>query len=66
MLNELALAAEMSIMLDEHAVPVRPAVGAACELLGIDPLYVANEGRFVAVVAAAAADATMAALRLSA
>jgi len=50
-LNELALAAEVSIMVDEHAVPVQPAVAAACELLGIDPLYVANEGRFVAVVA---------------
>ena len=51
-LNELALAAEVSIVLDEHAVPLQPAVGAACELLGIDPLYVANEGRFVAVVGA--------------
>jgi hydrogenase expression/formation protein HypE len=50
-LNELALAAEVSVLLDEHAVPVRPAVAAACELLGIDPLYVANEGRFVAIVA---------------
>ena len=36
-LNELALAAEVSMVVDEHAVPVRPAVGAACELLGIDP-----------------------------
>lgn len=62
-LNELALTAEVSILLDEHAVPVRPAVGAACELLGIDPLYVANEGRFVAVVAPDAADAALDALR---
>jgi hydrogenase expression/formation protein HypE len=62
-LNELALAAEVSIMVDEHAVPVAPAVGAACELLGIDPLYVANEGRFVAVVAGDAADAALDALR---
>jgi hydrogenase expression/formation protein HypE len=62
-LNELALAAEVSIMLDEHAMPVDPAVGAACELLGIDPLYVANEGRFVAVVAAEAVDIALAALR---
>jgi len=61
-LNELALGAEVSIVVDEHAVPVHPAVGAACELLGIDPLYVANEGRFVAVVAADAIDAALAAL----
>jgi len=62
-LNELALAAEVSIVVDEHAVPVQPAVGAACELLGIDPLYVANEGRFVAVVAADAIDDALAVLR---
>ena len=62
-LNELALAADVSIVVDEHAVPVPLAVGAACELLGIDPLYVANEGRFVAIVAAEAVDAAIAALR---
>ena len=62
-LNELALAAEVSIVLDEHAVPVQPAVGAACELLGIDPLYVASEGRFVAVVAASAVETALDALR---
>ena len=42
---------------------MRPAVAAACELLGIDPLYVANEGKFVAVVAPDEADAALAALR---
>jgi hydrogenase expression/formation protein HypE len=62
-LNELALAAEVSVLVDEHLVPVRPTVTAACELLGIDPLYVANEGRFVAIVAAEAADAALGALR---
>ncbi|CAN5673459.1 hydrogenase expression/formation protein HypE [soil metagenome] len=62
-LNELALAAEVSVMLDEHAVPIQPAVGAACELLGIDPLYVANEGRFVAIVAADAVEAALSAMR---
>jgi hydrogenase expression/formation protein HypE len=62
-LNELVMAAEVSVTLDERAVPVQPAVAAACELLGIDPLYVANEGRFVAVVAAEAAEAAVAALR---
>jgi hydrogenase expression/formation protein HypE len=62
-LNERALGAEVAITLDEAAVPVEPAVTAACELLGIDPLYVANEGRFLAVVDAAAADAAVCALR---
>ena len=62
-LNELALAAEVSVLVDEHAVPVRPTVTAACELLGIDPLYVANEGRFVAIVAADAAEAALGTLR---
>jgi hydrogenase expression/formation protein HypE len=47
----------------ESALPVRPAVGAACEILGIDPLYVANEGKLVAVVAPEAADDALAALR---
>lgn len=61
-LNELALGAEISVMVDERAVPVQAAVAAACELLGIDPLYVANEGRFVAVVAADAAPAAIAAI----
>jgi hydrogenase expression/formation protein HypE len=62
-LNELALAVDVSIALDEAAVPVAPAVKGACEILGIDPLYVANEGKLVAVVAPAGADAALAALR---
>jgi hydrogenase expression/formation protein HypE len=49
---ELAEAARLDIELDEHALPVGSAVAAVCELLGLDPLYVANEGRFVAVVPA--------------
>jgi len=49
-LNELAVSAEVSIEIDESAIPVREDVSAACELLGFDPLYVACEGRFVAVV----------------
>jgi hydrogenase expression/formation protein HypE len=48
---------------DEDAIPVRPGVRGACELLGIDPLYVACEGRMVVVVAAEAAGAALAALR---
>ena len=51
-LNELAEAAGLAVVLDESALPVRPAVNAACEILGIDPLYVANEGKLIAIVAA--------------
>ncbi|MCX8103098.1 MAG: hydrogenase expression/formation protein HypE [Candidatus Bipolaricaulota bacterium] len=51
-LNEIAKTAHVSISIDESAVPVREDVQGACEILGLDPLYVANEGRFVAFVAA--------------
>jgi hydrogenase expression/formation protein HypE len=50
-------------MLREEAIPVQPAVRAACEVLGIDPLYVANEGKLVAVVPAERAEAVLAAMR---
>ena len=62
-LNEVARAAELAITVEEAAVPVRPAVTGACELLGIDPLYVACEGRFVAIVAGDRAEEALAALR---
>ena len=62
-LNELADAAGLAVVLDEDALPVRPAVNAACEILGIDPLYVANEGKLIAVVAPEVADDALAALR---
>jgi hydrogenase expression/formation protein HypE len=62
-LNELAVGAGLSIALDEAAVPVAPAVRGACEILGIDPLYVANEGKLVAIVAPDAADTALSALR---
>jgi hydrogenase expression/formation protein HypE len=62
-LNELALAADVAIVLDEAGVPVRPEVVGACEILGIDPLYVANEGKLVAVVAPEAEEPALAALR---
>ena len=61
--NELARAAEVAVVLDEADLPVSARVAGACELLGIDPLYVANEGRFVAVVPPDEADAAQAALR---
>ncbi len=61
--NEFALAAGVGIVLEEAALPVRPDVAGACELLGIDPLHVANEGKLLAVVAPGAADEALAALR---
>ncbi|MGV9306043.1 MULTISPECIES: hydrogenase expression/formation protein HypE [unclassified Nonomuraea] len=62
-LNEIARASGVAVVVDEEAVPVRPGVRGACELLGIDPLYVACEGRMVVVVDGAAADTALAALR---
>jgi len=61
-LNEVAAASKTAIVVDEDAVPVRPEVRGASELLGIDPLYVACEGRLVAVVPPEQADAALAAL----
>ncbi|MGI8510957.1 MAG: hydrogenase expression/formation protein HypE [Gemmatimonadaceae bacterium] len=62
-LNELAQASGVAMLVREERIPVHPSVMGACELLGIDPMYVANEGKLVAVVAAEAADAALAALR---
>jgi hydrogenase expression/formation protein HypE len=61
--NELARQTDLAVVLDETALPVAPAVNGACDLLGIDPLYVANEGKVLAVVPGGAADAAVAALR---
>lgn len=49
-LNEIAAASQVGVAIDERAVPVKNEVRAACELLGLDPLYVANEGKLVAIV----------------
>ncbi len=62
-LNELARASGVSIAVHEANVPVAPTVAAAAELLGIDPMYVANEGRLVAFVAPQAVDQALAALK---
>ncbi|HVA46881.1 MAG TPA: hydrogenase expression/formation protein HypE [Pirellulales bacterium] len=62
-LNELAREANVAVTIEEEAVPLDDDVRGACELLGVDPLHVANEGQFVAVVAAEAADAALDALR---
>ncbi len=61
--NELSRSCGLSVVLQEGTLPIRPAVGAACELLGIDPLYVANEGKLVAVVPAQDAGTALDALR---
>ena len=60
---EIAETAELSIELNEEAIPVRDDVAAACELLGFDPLHVANEGRFIAFVAAQDAESAVSVLR---
>jgi len=62
-LNELVRASGVAMVVNEAAVPVDPAVAGASELLGIDPLYVANEGKLVAFVAPDSADEALAALR---
>ncbi len=62
-LNEIAMAAEVGIVLEESRVPLREEVKGAGEILGIDPLYMANEGKLVAFVAAEHADAALAAMQ---
>jgi hydrogenase expression/formation protein HypE len=62
-LNELAKRSDVGIEIEEGAVPVRDAVRGACELLGLDPLYVANEGKLAAIVAPDAAGTALEALR---
>jgi hydrogenase expression/formation protein HypE len=62
-LNEIAQQSAVGFMIDEARIPIRPEVAAACELLGLDPLYVANEGKLVAIVAPQAAAAIVTAMR---
>jgi hydrogenase expression/formation protein HypE len=62
-LNEFARASGVGFRIREKAVPVRPEVHAACEFLGLDPLYVANEGKLVAVCAPGDAERLLAAMR---
>lgn len=61
--NELAQQCGCAVILDEQQLPVAPMVQGACDILGIDPLYVANEGKFLAVVPPDQADAALVALR---
>ena len=62
-LNEIAAQSGVGIEIAETAIPVQEEVRGACELLGLDPLYVANEGKLVAIVEASAADAVLGAMR---
>ncbi|MDQ2690910.1 MAG: hydrogenase expression/formation protein HypE [Chloroflexota bacterium] len=64
-LNEIASQSSVGILLHEEKIPVRPEVMAACEMLGFDPLYIANEGKLVAVVARQDATAVLDAMRLT-
>ena len=62
-LNELAAASRVGIEFDEKTVPVKPEVNAACEMLGLDPLYIANEGKLVAILPEKQAEAIILAMR---
>src|SRR6185369_14385243 len=62
-LNEFAQSSSVAIRIDEAALPVREQVKGACEILGLDPLYLANEGKLVAIVPREDADAVLAAMR---
>jgi hydrogenase expression/formation protein HypE len=62
-LNEIAAAARVGVVLDEQAIPVPDPVRAACEMLGLDPLYVANEGVLLAIVPEACVELALGAIR---
>jgi hydrogenase expression/formation protein HypE len=61
-LNEIATQSNVGILLKEERIPVRPEVSAACEMLGFDPLYIANEGKLVAIVAREDAESVLEAM----
>ena len=58
-LNEIATAARVQVDIDDASIPVRDDIRGACEILGLDPLYLANEGRFVAFVSPATSRAPL-------
>ena len=62
-LNELAQQSGVGMIINEMQIPIKPEVKAACEILGLDPLYVANEGKLVCICNAAAADSLLAVMR---
>ena len=65
-LNEIARHASVAIAIDERRIPVRSDVRAACEMLGLDPLHIANEGKLIAIVPPGEADAALQAMRVAA
>ena len=62
-LNEIAQRSRVALVVDEESLPLQPEVEGLCEILGLDPLYVANEGKLIAVVPAADAEAVLAAMQ---
>jgi hydrogenase expression/formation protein HypE len=64
-LNELARETQLALRLDEEAIPVREAVRGACEILGLDPLHIANEGQFIAIVSSEFAETALEAVQRS-
>jgi hydrogenase expression/formation protein HypE len=64
-LNEIANQSQVGMLLQEESIPVKPAVQAVCEMLGFDPLYVANEGKVIVIVPAEEAQAALVAMRSS-
>jgi hydrogenase expression/formation protein HypE len=62
-LNEIAASSKVGVILDERTIPVEPEVQAACDLLGMDPIYVANEGKLIAIVSATSAGAILERMR---
>jgi hydrogenase expression/formation protein HypE len=62
-LNEIANQSRVGLRIEEAAIPIKPQVAAACELLGLDPLFVANEGKLMAIVEPDAAECLLAAMR---
>ncbi len=62
-LNEIAAQSQVGMALNEEKLPVKPDVQSACELLGMDPIYIANEGKLLAIVSQSEADAVLSAMR---
>jgi hydrogenase expression/formation protein HypE len=62
-LNEIALQSQVGMLIHEDSIPVKPAVAAACEMLGFDPFYVANEGKLIAIVDSNYADSVLNAMK---
>jgi hydrogenase expression/formation protein HypE len=62
-LNEIARQSDVGILIDEESIPVKPAVATACELLGFDPLYIANEGKLIAILPEKEVDNVLGAMR---